>query len=360
VLAAAATLIALLLVAALAVGALRPSPVPLPPTVEGLPRNGLIVAARHGDLVLIDPATDAESGVSAAWPQDFDSAPAFSPDGRLLAWWSHGWEDGVDRLRVAALGEKADLREMQTGAPTGVSVWSPSGNQLAVAVAEEGVWRLRIMDPMLRENDRIDVELGGVDWRPDGDALLIRTMGPTSPVTLQVRGYPGGDPVTIAEQDTDGPMGGASMDLAFARWSPDATRIAYLSTISGPTTGESVSRVFVMDADGTDPRMLAWSPDARWEEPMGWSADGGWLLVRSASEDHTDLVLLPVDGSPGRLVTRLDGERWTPVWSPDQRRIAAWQSKTGNVVLVDVATGEQTPKDWEAVNGLAWQPVPAT
>jgi TolB protein len=83
--------------------------------------------------------------------------------------------------------------------------------------------------------------------------------------------------------------------------------------------------VWVMNADGTEPRMLA----QEGAEPV-WSPDGGKLAFtkilrpdsRSGRPVESDIYVINADGSEQRNLTRTPGagsHESVPVWSPAQR-----------------------------------------
>jgi TolB protein len=82
----------------------------------------------------------------------------------------------------------------------------------------------------------------------------------------------------------------------------------------------STYQIHVMDADGSEPRMLAqdgaepvWSPDGRkiafkkeFRGGIGWPAE-------------SDIYVMNADGSEQRKLTRGARRESSPVWSPAQR-----------------------------------------
>lgn len=71
--------------------------------------------------------------------------------------------------------------------------------------------------------------------------------------------------------------------------------------------------MYVMNADGTNARPLAASPDVR--DAPSWSPDGKFIAMAASEGDGSRLFKIPVDGAaPVRLLDELSS--W-PVWSPD-------------------------------------------
>jgi len=118
-------------------------------------------------------------------------------------------------------------------------------------------------------------------------------------------------------------------------WSPDGTQIAFLSD----RRGEGVMDVFVMKADGSQPRLVyaltAQSPNPEageaGEKPgifwLSWSPDGQYILAEARLADvslgsmaEKCLVIARVAGDGGMCVTNLDFS--APQWSPDGKYIS--------------------------------------
>ncbi|MEM9598412.1 MAG: PDZ domain-containing protein, partial [Acidobacteriota bacterium] len=81
------------------------------------------------------------------------------------------------------------------------------------------------------------------------------------------------------------------------------------------------------------------------EHSPSWSPDGQWIAYLSDASGEYELYLLPRSGGEPRQLTN-DGEVWrfAPVWSPDSKRLA-YADRKRRLMVVDVATGEQTEAD---------------
>jgi len=151
-------------------------------------------------------------------------------------------------------------------------------------------------------------------------------------------------------------------------FTPDGQFIDYLR--AEPGQRPALWRVSIL---GGEPRRLVEGVDTK----VGWSADGGRMaFVRNRPEEQvTQLVTAAPDGSGERVVaTRrfpigfLTGQAGlglsAPAWSPDGTIIAALGARlapatdgTGQIVFVDVATGDERVVDHGPVLvglSLAW------
>ena len=148
-------------------------------------------------------------------------------------------------------------------------------------------------------------------------------------------------------------------------WSPDATRIAFVSQRSGSFD------VYVMNADGTGTRRLTsgkgndshptWSPDGRRlvfdrdgdifamnadgtdvtrisdvtaaEGEPSWSPDGKWIAYvrRTPGTASRELWLMRPDGSRRRALTARNATVATPAWSPDSSRVVFASNEGGEI-----------------------------
>ena len=105
-------------------------------------------------------------------------------------------------------------------------------------------------------------------------------------------------------------------------WSPDGTKIAF----KRKATKDSVTDLYVMNADGRDEKLLA--HDVEFQDPPSWSPDGSKIAFASQREHDkscsTCLSSIHVIDADGSHEVQLTGVRFFkyPTWSPDGKRIA--------------------------------------
>jgi len=268
----------------------------------------------------------------------WDEHPAWSPDGRRIAFDKGIYEAGTDEdflksidvwtVGVDGHGSKNVTHDGSASDPA----WSPRGDALAYARGD-GVFVVRPNGSAKRRVGR-QADPTTPAWSPDGKRMAFTT--------------PGG--VWIARASGSGQRRlaqGASSDTR-AVWSPDGRSVSYFGTRGG-TAG-----LFAVRLARGRPRLLS-----RFEERAIWSPEGHRLaLVRMGEPREAGIFLARPDGRGKRRLTRgLDTE---PSWSPDARWLAFRRGLlVGDIYVVGVdGSGlrnlTRTPKLDE--RQPAWQP----
>ena len=117
--------------------------------------------------------------------------------------------------------------------------------------------------------------------------------------------------------------------------SPDRTRIAFSSNRAGSYD------LYVMDADGVNPRRITADPGAEGEP--AWTPDGRRIIFVATPETGTpQLATIRPDGTDQVALTSSAGGNRAPAVSPDGKRIAFISTRDGNPELyeVGIAGGE--------------------
>lgn len=227
--------------------------------------RGILIAYKCADsLCLTEPGSGRQRLLLAAsrpWPQ-WD--PAFSPDGREIAFrgYYNPPADGAYALYAAPISGCAAKR--LTRGIAGDPAWSPDGRWIAF------------------------------DTSGYGDIYKVRPNG-TGQTEL---------------------FAGHGINEGWSpAWSPDGRWIAFV------VDRRHGSEIWVMRADGSDKHRLHTDTTAV-DQSLAWSHDGRLLaFVRSPATDRGSIAVIRTDGSNVRTLTR-GTPAWNPVWLPNDAGIA--------------------------------------
>ena len=370
-------LIALLLVAALAVGSRQPR---VPPPF-GPAGNGIIVYWRAGDIFAFDPATNESTALITGRTNDLDAL--FSPDGATVAFSRLSDNPRSFTLKILVAGADGSNPTTITTTPLKAdglrSEWAPDSQSLYIQTGlfETGPLRILHLDTRTAGEPRLlatGAELLPKGARPpDGQELLIRrTEGLQQQLIVLNLGT--GLERVIAEGGQD--------SIRSARWSNDGKQVAYSAT--DPDDPASV-RLWVVSADGTGAHQVTRGSGTWANEDPAWSPDDGRIAFTQYERTSTDPVTWDVrpigvlDIATGEITsvgpiardvrnarpTDHDAsasatERLAFEWSPDGTTIIAVPTEaSGYPVVIDPGTGTwtvlETIFDEQGAAAQAWQ-----
>jgi dipeptidyl aminopeptidase/acylaminoacyl peptidase len=108
-----------------------------------------------------------------------------------------------------------------------------------------------------------------------------------------------------------------------AQISPDGTRVAYTVTWNDTEKDELRSAIWLVHADGGEPRRITWGPKR--DSAPRWSPDGAqiaFLSERGQDELPAQLYVMPTNGGDARRLTDIPEGASAATWSPDSSRVA--------------------------------------
>ncbi|MCY4114511.1 MAG: hypothetical protein OXG33_11340 [Chloroflexi bacterium] len=142
----------------------------------------------------------------------------------------------------------------------------------------------------------------------------------------------------------------------YPAWSPDGTRIAYLSNDNRDASASnphstSFLRLYTMAPDGSNVAMVR-DGFVNLFQPLQWSPDGKSLAyVRQDPESAVWLYTVTVDGGAPRRLTKTDSY---PSWSPNGQRLAFAKPDGAEVALYTIASDGSDAQRVTTIRG--WQP----
>jgi TolB protein len=260
---------------------------------------------------------------------------------------------GLLALALAAAGFALAVRAI--GSRGGREPATTSTNGRIAFVGFDGTtWQIYSVDPdgsrLTQLTHVSDLETAADPaWSPDGTriAFVINEFerdGGTGPSRIWIMNADGSDARRLPT--------GARSSWSPA-WSPDGSQIAFAA-------GDP-SHVYVVDADGTNSRRLTQDRGWCWANPS-WSPDGAEIVFDQAGgECDKDLYVMAADGSGQHPLMKLPGWQIEPAWSPDGSTIAFAASDddgAGFGIYAVNADGSNLRKvsDQPAAQSPAWSP----
>ncbi len=209
--------------------------------------------------------------------------------------------------------------------PTPTATWSPSPT-VRLATPMPGSTATVTLEPS--PTARPTATLSPTPTWPPSPTPPIIVARPVPSIAYQSR-EAGEQRWSIYVMDSDGGNrvrlgSGQSGFLAAPTWSPDGTRLAFVSDRDGHDD------IWSMNSDGSDPVNL--TPDEAKDHSPAWSPDGEWIAFASVRDSlYWEIYLMRPDGSEVRRLTWWDdaSDLW-PSWSPDGTRLVFASKRDGN------------------------------
>ena len=247
---------------------------------------------RNGEIFLMNP--DGKRVRRLTKHPEYDSAPAWSPDGQKITFLSYR---DLNRIEAGGIilseiyvmnpdGTNPINLTQSVERPDGVSSWSPDGKQIAFTSSEFFKW---------------DILFHSDIWVMDAD---------------------GGNPRNLTNHHAS--------DLS-PDWSPDGQQIAFTSDRNWDWEFEVQEKnweVYVMNTDDTN--LINLTNHLAKDSSPDWSPDGNQIAFTSDRDGNTEVYVMNADGAnPINLTNHPAGDS-SPAWSPDGRQIAFSSNRDGN------------------------------
>jgi Tol biopolymer transport system component len=224
----------------------------------------------HSIWVMNADGSDAKQLVPTA------SSPAFSPDGKLIAYYHY--TDGIYVANADGSNPRKVLGE---------------SNAKYLSWSHDGKWIAFSSKPNPNQNGNINIDAVFVDGSKRRTIVVGGAMPTWSPNDQQIAfadcrgsdcgilkaGSLGGDGGTliVKELGTD------------PAWSPDGTKIVYQADV------DSIKQLFTVNADGTGKKQLTSGTDTHVD--AAWSPDGGTIFYRASVAGSWGIWKMNADGS---------------------------------------------------------------
>jgi Tol biopolymer transport system component len=177
--------------------------------------------------------------------------------------------------------------------------WSPDSRKIAFISARDGNNEIYTSDADGRNQRRLtfnDVRDENPVWSPDSQHIAFTSTDTTDPYIYII--------------DATGKNLRQLIDLPgmLPAWSPDGQTIAFTSWY-----GQNGMRLFLVNADGTNPRQLA-AQSVTTISPPAWSPDGSQVVFVSAQNPSWEVYTIGADGQNLRRLTYNNQQDLSPSW----------------------------------------------
>lgn len=255
-----------------------------------------------------------------------DADPAWSPDGREIAYTSY--RDKQRDIYVMNADGSGVRRVTSDSYNDYGPTWSPDGTKIAFSSLRDGHRHIYSINADGSGEVQITDTFGSEyepAWSPDGTKIAFSARSSAS----------GGYDIHVANIDgTDiTVLRGSSLTERSPAWSPDGKTIAY----TAQTIEDSVGReIFVVNIAGTLGARLT-HRRLRSVDPA-WSPDGSKLLFASDHISNSEIYVMDVDYEAAVEPSNLhryfkqltySSNNIEPAWSPDGGRIAFLSYRSG-------------------------------
>jgi dipeptidyl aminopeptidase/acylaminoacyl peptidase len=305
------------------------------------------------------------------------SQAVWSPDSRRVAYVAQGQPAGA-QVFVKWTDAPGETQLTRLDRSPSNLAWSPDGKHIAFNMLVPGSPSLSVKMPARpsgakwvdapRVVERMNYRSDGSGWRPDGftHVFVVSSEG-GSPRQLTDGDYQHGAPEWAADSQSiffsamrkpdaeylrdDSEIyavalqGGAIRQLTDRRGpdnnprvSPDGRLVAYTGNDQNDNT-YNVSRLYVMDADGSNKRALTEGID-RAPSNVLWAGDGGGLFFVAEDRGSQNLWFVPASGGGPRQLTR-------------GAQILSFSSTSRDGLLVGTRAAADSPADVYALRAPA-------
>src|SRR5499426_3586347 len=258
-----------------------------------------------------------------------DCSPAFSPDGKRLAF-VRVISALVGEIYLVSVNGGEPKRLTFDGAGVSNLAWTPDGREIVFASRLGGKNRLY----------RIPVEGGGAEWLAatgseaqypafsrDGSRLAWRQNTSDEDI-FRLALKSGSENVP--------PVASLIVSTALEaspRYSPDGKRIAFVSNRSGS------DEIWVCGSDGENPIRLTSFRGPLAGSPS-WSPDGKQIVFDCRPEGNADIYVVSAEGGQPQRLTADPAEDIVPSWSRDGRWIYFTSNRSGRLQIWKMPAGE--------------------
>jgi TolB protein len=177
-------------------------------------------------------------------------------------------------------------------------------------------------------------------WSPDGKQIALM-MGKEGKSEIFLLNADGTDPRKLTK---------GHGNEASPRWSPDGKSIVFVSDRSGSP------QLYIMRSDGSEVRRLTY--EGSYNTHPSWSPKGDRIAYCGREGGRLQIMTIRPDGSERQVLTSGSGDNESPCWSPDGRYIAFSSNRAGGSrIYIMNGNGSNQRRLTQNSRGGEWAPA---
>lgn len=283
--------------------------------------------SRNADIWMVN--IDGSQDIQLTSSPDGESRARWSPDGKWISFLSSRG-DGVKGTQVWLMDRRGGEGKRLTEIKGGVSdyAWSPDSRRILLTITDpdpEDTGKIKTVKPYVMDRYQYKEDVSGYRYKKTHTHLYLFDVASHKLDTLTRGGY----------------------DEGSAAWSPDGSRIAFVSNRTpDPDQNENTDIWVIGVGQGAVMRQLTtWKGS---DNSPRWSPDGAMIAyTRSVSDDDYHMYDEPVlcvvaaaGGEPRLLSRSLDRPVFSPRWAPDGAGVMALVADDREQYLVEFMAGK--------------------
>ncbi|HYK37608.1 S9 family peptidase [Alloacidobacterium sp.] len=275
--------------------------------------------------------------------EDSANSPRWSPDGKYLSFTS-GRPGKAKGSQVWLLDRRGGEARQLTDTKNHLSYyeWSPDGKKLLLGISEdkEAEAKDKEKDKDKEKEKPKPIVIDRYHFKQDVEGYISSETTPTLLYLFDI------DTHKLDKLTTD-----TKYEERNAVWSPDGTKIAYVSNHDPDPDRTTNTDIFVVDAktnsapnklttfEGQDGGRLAWSPDSKLIAYLHGRE------LKYLEYNQNKLAVVPADGGEPRILTeKLDRAVSAPVFAPDGQSVTVAVTDDRSEYLASVSLNDGSVK----------------